>query len=72
MDLKPVLLEASVRAVFDCVRNTLRTRKMGDELLVELLVAALFEGGGLVDAVLLVFPDVLEGALVILALAHVD
>ena len=45
---------------------------MGDELLVELLVAALFEGGGLVDAVLLVFPDVLEGALVILALAHVD
>ena len=72
MDLKPILLEASVRAVFDSISRTFRTLKVRYELLVKLLVAVLVEGCGLVDAVLLVFPDVLEWAFVILTLAHVD
>ena len=72
MDLKPILLEASVRAVFDSISRTFRTLKVRYELLVKLLVAVLVEGCGLVDAVLLVFPDVLERTFVIFTLAHMD
>lgn len=72
MDLEPVLLEASMRAVFDCISHTFRTLEMRNKLLIKLLVSILVEGSGLVDAVLLVFPDVLERAFVILALAHMD
>ena len=72
MDLKPVLLEASVRAVFDGLCHTFGTLEVRYELLIKLLIAIFLEGCGLVDAILLVFPDVLEWALVVLALAHMD
>ena len=52
-----------MRAVFDSISLTFRTLKVRYEMLVKLLVAVLIEGCGLVDAVLLVFPDVLEWAL---------
>ena len=43
MDFEPVLLEASLRAVFDLLALALRTAVERDELLLELLLVALHE-----------------------------
>ena len=69
MYFEPILLEASLRAVLGCfvLRLALRTGVEWNELLVELL-ALLDIGVRVVDTVLLVLPNMLQRALVILAL----
>lgn len=71
MYLEPVLLEASLGAVLCSVDLALRTSVERDKLLVKLL-ALLNVGVWVVDAVLLVLPNVLQRALVILALTDMD
>ena len=71
MYLEPVLLEASLGTVLCSVNLALRTSVERDKLLVKLL-ALLNVGVWIVDAVLLVLPNVLQRALVILALTDMD
>ena len=69
MGFKPILLETSLGAIFHRVTNTLRASVEWNKLLVKLLV--LFHvSGGIIDAILLILPYMLERTLVILALAH--
>ena len=72
MDLEPVLLEASLGAVLGhIVPLALGTGEVVYELLVELL-ALLNVDRRVVDAVLLVLPDVLKRTLIVFALTDMD
>ena len=71
MYLEPILLEASLGAVLGGINLALRTSVERNELLVELL-ALLDVGIGVVNAILLVLPNVLKRAFVILALTDMD
>ena len=71
MYLEPVLLEASLGAVLCSVNLALRASVERNELLVELL-ALLDVGIGVVNAILLVLPNVLKRAFVILTLTDMD
>ena len=69
MNLEPVLLKASLGAIFYIIAHTFWTSIIWNELLIKLFV--LFDiSGWIIYAVLLVFPHMLQWALVILALAH--
>lgn len=72
MDLEPVLLEAPLGAVLGhIVSLTLGAGEVVYELLVELF-ALLHIDRRVVDAVLLVLPDVLKRTLIIFALTDMD
>jgi hypothetical protein len=71
MGLKPVLLETSLGAILDYLADTFWTGVEGDELLVEFL-AFFHIRAWIINRVLLVFPDMLQWALVVLALADMD
>ena len=67
MDFEPVLLEASLGAVFDLLTLTLGTAVERDELLLELLLIALHETTALV-----LFCGLFQRAHFIFALANMD
>ena len=71
MDLEPVLLEASLGTVFGHIVLALGAGVVIYELLVELF-ALLHVDRRVVDAVLLVLPDVLKRALIVFALTDMD
>ena len=67
MDFEPVLLKASLRAVFDLLALALRAAVERDELLLELLLVALHETTALV-----LFRGLFQRAHFIFALANVN
>ena len=69
MGLEPILLEAPLRAILNRLLRTLRTTVEWDELLVEFFVSA---DEWLINAILLILPDMLQRALIVLALADVN
>ena len=71
MHLEPVLLVASLRAILGRLLLTFRASVERDELLVKLSAFSVVVCWVL-DAVLLVFPNLLQGAFVVLALADMD
>ena len=71
MDFEPILLETSLGAIFHSVGNTFWASVIWDELLVKFFV--LFNvSWWILYTILLILPDVLQRALVILALADMD
>jgi hypothetical protein len=73
MALEPVLLEAPLRTVPDDILiRALRTGIERNKLLVKLTSVITVVLGRVVDAVLLLLPHLLQWALVVFALAHVD
>ena len=71
MRFKPILLETSLGAIFHSVTYTFWASVIWNELLIKLLV--LFDvSRWIIDGILLILPDMLKRALVILALADMD
>ena len=68
MLFEPILLEAALRAVFGWIVEALRAGIMRDKLLIKLLAVLVLR----IEPILLLFPYVLQGALIVLALAHMD
>lgn len=71
MELEPILLKASLRAIFDRGSNTFRTLVKCYELLIKLLAVFVFVIRRCIS-ILLVFPEMLQRALIVPALAYVD
>ena len=73
MALKPVLLETSLRTVpYDILFFTLWTGVERNKLLVKLTSLVAVVLGRIINAVLLLLPNLLQWTLVVFALAHVD
>lgn len=68
MQLEPILLEAPLRAVLGRIIQALRAGVVRNELLVEFFTVLVLR----IEPVLLLFPNVLQGTLIVAALAHVD
>ena len=72
MLLEPVLLEAPLGAVLYWLVQALWAGKERDELLVKVFAGISVVVRRVVDAVLLLLPDMLQRAFVVAALAHVN
>jgi len=73
MELEPILLLASLRTIFDAFFfRTLRTCIKWDKLLIKFFILLICRWIRVLNAILLVLPDVLQWTFIIPTFAHVD